>query len=150
MAWRIFITNQLQKRSPTVRNIIHSTEEANCVWWCNIGVESTHHFFFGCMFTLQVWYSCYAWFEISIVVPVNCTQHSWQHLDLVSRKSPKRAWRIVQVTIFSRIRHLGGGMERMLNLTKLKSQLSCKARMKFFSASFYEWSTFLKLSENFV
>lgn len=124
---------------------------------CNSHVESTQHLFFEWFFTLQVLYSCYAWFGISTVVPINCTKHFWLLIGLVLRKGPRKVWGIVWVAMvwsvwlernFLIFKDEIISTEDVLDLIKLRLWLWCKARVKCFIVTYHEWSTFLKLTLN--
>lgn len=81
LGWRILSSVLPIRMSLLERNVIHSLEEAACIFCCD-DFEDLHHLLLGCVLARSVWEKVECWLQVDPIIETTVEEHfdSFAHL----------------------------------------------------------------------
>lgn len=92
--WKLFFDRIPSRINLQKRMVIPIDGEVSCPL-CGSAEESTDHLLFNCQFAVQIWYYCYNWLGIAIVLHCSSHAHFQQHDNYCFTAKHNRLWMVV-------------------------------------------------------
>ncbi|KAF1894861.1 hypothetical protein Lal_00022355 [Lupinus albus] len=147
-AWRLF-QNRIPTKDALLKRGVPLTNGGglSCAF-CNDHPESTNHLFSSCNLSYSVWQLIYKWLNISIVLPLNPSDHFTHHLGLVKNRKCWKTWSVILIaTIWALwlarndliFNNINPSINKILDSAKVKSWLWIKTQLGMTFLLYDDW-----------